>query len=202
MAPHPSAEARPADPSGDERLTARQLFRLLRSELPADTMVVQESPSNIADLHAEWEFTTPDSYFAMASGALGWDLPAAVGVALAERDLGRDRPVVAIIGDGSLQFSSQALYTALHQELPLIVIVPNNGEYGILKAFAEFQNNPGVPGLDLPGLKPHLLAQGYGATGLVAETADQIRVALSEARTRRGPTLIEVPIDPTVPPLV
>lgn len=202
LAPHPSAEASPTDPADDDELTARQLFRVLRAAAPADTVIVQESPSNIADLHSEWEFAVPDSYFAMASGALGWDLPAAVGIALAERDLGRDRPVLALIGDGSMQFSPQALYTAAQQKLPLVVVVPNNGEYGILKAFADFQNNPGVPGLDLPGLKPHLVAQGYGATGLVASTAREVRAALEQAWSRPGPTVIEVPIDPTVPPLV
>lgn len=202
LAPHASAEARPDDPDDDDHLTPRQLFRALWEAAPKDTVVVQESPSNLADLHSEWEFTKPDSYFSMASGALGWDLPAAVGIALAERDLNTNRPVLAIIGDGSMQFSPQALYTAVRQELPLVVVVPNNGEYGILKSFAEFQKNPGVPGLDLPGLKPHLIAQGYGATGLVASTAAEVRAALADAWSRPGPTLIEVPIDPAIPPLV
>lgn len=202
LAPHPSAEASPADPDDDDRLTPRQLFRVLRGAAPADTVIVQESPSNIADLHSEWAFTAPDSYFAMASGALGWDLPAAVGVALAERDLGRNRPVMAVIGDGSLQFSPQALYTAAQHDLPLVVVVPNNGEYGILKAFAEFQRNPGVPGLDLPGLKPHLVAEGYGAKGVVASTAAEVRAELANAWDRKGPTVIEVPIDPAIPPLI
>jgi len=202
LAPHPPAEPHPADPADGDRLTPRQLFRVLRGAAPADTVIVQESPSNIADLHAEWEFTAPDSYFAMASGALGWDLPAAVGVALAERDLGRNRPVMALIGDGSLQFSSQALYTAAQHGLPLVVVVPNNEEYGILKAFSKFQNNPDVPGLDLPGLQPHLLAQGYGATGLVAKTAGEVKAAVADALERKGPTVIEVPVDPTVPLLV
>ncbi|MCF8587167.1 benzoylformate decarboxylase [Gordonia liuliyuniae] len=202
LAPHPPAEAEITDPTDDGPLTPRQLFRVLRAAAPADTVIVQESPSNLADLHAEWEITRPDSYFAMASGALGWDLPAAVGIALAERDLGRNRPVLAVIGDGSLQFSSQALYTAAQHRLPLVVVVPNNREYGILKAFAVLEKSPDVPGLDLPGLKPTLLAQGYGAAGVVAETAAQVRAALTEAWERKGPTVIEVPTDPTVPNLV
>ena len=202
LAPHASAEPRPEDPADHDPLTARQLFRVLRSATPHDTVIVQESPSNIADLHSEWEFTQRDSYFAMAIGALGWDLPAAVGIALAQRDLTTHRPVLALIGDGSMQFSPQALYTAVREEVPLVVVVPNNGEYGILKAFAEFQKNPGVPGLDLPGLKPHLIAQGYGATGVVARTAAEVRAALDGAWERSGPTVIEVPIDPAIPPLV
>ena len=47
-----------------------------------------------------------DTFYTFASGGLGWDLPAAVGIALAERDSGRNRPVVAVIGDGSFQYSS------------------------------------------------------------------------------------------------
>lgn len=202
LAPHPPAESDVADPSDESRLTPRQLFRVLRAASPAETVVVQESPSNLADLHSEWAFTTPDSYFAMASGALGWDLPAAVGIALAERDLGRNRPVLAVIGDGSMQYSPQALYTAAQQGLPLVVVVPCNQEYGILKAFSVFQKNPGVPALDIPGLRPHLIAEGYGATGVVASTAAEVREALAAAWTRSGPTVIEVPIDPTIPPLV
>lgn len=155
---------------------------MLRSASPDDTIVVQEPPSNIADLRSEWELTLPDSCYAMASGALGWDLPAAVGVALAERDMGRNRPVVAVIGDGSLQFSSQALYTAVRQELPLVVIVPNNHERGILKAFATFQKNPGVPGLDLPGPTGARVWR-YGPRGLNS-SAGALRTRGSVGSTR------------------
>ncbi|MFT4087558.1 MAG: hypothetical protein QM658_10460 [Gordonia sp. (in: high G+C Gram-positive bacteria)] len=72
----------------------------------------------------------------------------------------------------------------------------------ILKAFAKFQENPDVPALDIPGLHPHLVAQGYGVTGVLATTAAEVRAELADALTRSGPTLIEVPIDSTVPPLV
>lgn len=201
MAPHPPAEADPDAPTDGKPLTARQLFRILRAAAPAETVLVEESPSNLADLHAEWPIVDADSFWTFASGALGWDLPAAVGIRLAERDMGRNRPVLAIIGDGSLQFSIQALYTAAQHDLPLVVVVPCNEEYAILKAFGEAQGCPGVPGLDLPGLKPALLAQGYGATGVVAATAGTVRAELATALDRSGPTLIAVPVDPVIPRL-
>ena len=212
MAPHPAAgshvdgshvDESHVDESADGTpLTARQLFRILRAAAPVDTVLVEESPSNLADLHAEWPITEPDSFWTFASGALGWDLPAAVGIALAERDSGRNRPVLAVIGDGSLQYSIQALYTAAQHKLALTVVVPSNGEYAILKAFANLENCPGVPGLDIPGLKPSLLAAGYGATGVVASTAKEVHGALRDAWERDGPTLIEVPIDSSIPSLV
>ena len=201
MAPHPAIEASVGDPADDERMTARQLFRVLRSAAPEDTVLVEETPSNLADLHAEWPITKPDSFYAFASGALGWDLPAAVGVTLAERDSGRNRPVLAIIGDGSMQYTVQAIYTAVRQELPLVIVVPANQEYAILKAFGVAQDCPNVPGLDIPGIKPATLAQGYGAVGVIANTAAEVRAALADAWDRKGPTLIEVPIDPAIPVL-
>jgi thiamine pyrophosphate-dependent acetolactate synthase large subunit-like protein len=70
------------DAADDAPLTARQLFRESRRASPPDTVLVEESPSNLAELHAEWPVS--------ASGALGWDLPAAVGLTLAERDSGRN----------------------------------------------------------------------------------------------------------------
>lgn len=202
MAPHPPIEATIDDPADDQPMTARALFRVLRGAAPADTVLVEETASNLADLHAEWPITRPDSFYTFASGALGWDLPAAVGLALAERDSGRRRPVLAIIGDGAMQYSVQALYTAVRQELPLVVVVPTNGEYAILKAFGVLENSPNVPGLDIPGIEPARLAEGYGASAGIATTPAEVRAALAQGRERKGPTLIQVPIDPAIPRLI
>ena len=111
---------------------------------------MEESPSNLPDLHTEWPITEPDTFYTFASGLLGWNLPAAVGIALAERDSRRNRPVIAIIGDGSFQYSVQSLWTAAQLRLPILIVVPRNDEYGILKSFAILEKTPGVPGLDIP----------------------------------------------------
>ena len=182
------------------RRRRRQLFRELRKASPPDTVLVEESPSNLADLHAEWPVTKPDSFYTFASGALGWDLPAAVGLTLAERDSGRNRPVLAVIGDGSMQYSVQALYTAVQQELPLVVVVPTNGEYAILKAFGVLEKSPNVPGLDIPGSNRRHWRRAAGD-----RRRRRYRRA-GQGGTRRclgalGPTLIEVPIDPAIPDL-
>src|SRR3954451_1107580 len=90
--------------------------------------------------------------YTFASGGLGWNLPAAVGIALAERESGRNRPVVAIIGDGSFQYSVQSIWSAARLGLPILIVVMRNGDYAILKSFAELELTPRVPGLALPGL--------------------------------------------------
>ena len=153
-------------PVGDKLpLTAGQVFTVLSRDLPEDYILVQESPSNIPELGRArlGIIDKPDSYYTMSSGGLGWDMPAAVGLALAEKRSGRNRPVVVIIGDGSFQYSPQAIWTGVQQDLHIVVVALRNEEYGILKAFAVLEDTPNVPGLDLPGLDIVSLARGYGA---------------------------------------
>lgn len=200
MAPQSAAPA-PATTSG-ELLSALELFKTLRASTPDNTVLVEESPSNLGELHAAWPIDKPDSFYTFASGSLGWNLPASVGIALAERDSGRNRPVITIIGDGSLQYSIQGLWTAVQHKLPILFVVPRNGAYAILKAFAELENTPGVPGLDLPGLDIVSLAKGYGCAATRAQTAEEVRKACAEAFSRSIPTVLEVPVIPTIPPLL
>ena len=197
MAPHPVA------PSGDHpQMSALDLFEILRAAAPENTVLVEESPSNLAELHTAWPITQPDSFFTFASGSLGWNLPAAVGIALAEKTSGRNRPVMAVIGDGSLQYSIQAMWTAAQQELPLLIVVPCNSEYAILKSFAVVEETPGVPGLDIPGLDIVALGKGYGCHSVSASTHEEITAEVTAAFSRKGPTVLAVPVAPTIPPLL
>jgi len=198
MAPHPAAQV---VESGDV-LTALELFEAIQSVVPDETVVMEESPSNIAELHTAWPIEKPDSFYTAASGSLGWTLPASVGIAVAERDSGRNRPVVVMIGDGSFQYALQALWTAAAHELPILYVVPRNAEYAILKAFAKLEETPGVPGLDIPSLDFVSLGEGYGCAGERAETVAEVQVAVKAALARSCPTVLEVPIVPTVPPLM
>ncbi|WP_272520739.1 MULTISPECIES: benzoylformate decarboxylase [unclassified Providencia] len=199
MAPYPAAAEQS---SNSPTLSATQLFRTLREVSPKETVLVEESPSNLGELHREWPIEFPDSFYTFASGSLGWNLPASVGIALAERDSERHRPVMAIIGDGSMQYSIQGLWSAAQQNLPIVFIIPKNNEYGILKSFAVLEETPGVPGLDIPNLDIVALGKGYGCAAVRAETIEDIKQACEEAFRRNGPTVIEVPILPSIPPLI
>src|SRR6202022_2164111 len=68
-------------------------------------------------------------YHALASGGIGWGVPASVGVSMANPD----RPVVCYSGDGSSMYSIQSLWTAAHHKLPLTFVIANNGGYRIIK---------------------------------------------------------------------
>ncbi len=199
MAPCPPNRPKVSD---DGLLTAAQVFEALSEIRPANAVLVEESPSNLADLHACWPITKPASFFTFASGGLGWNLPASVGIALAERDTSRHRPVIVIIGDGSFQYSVQSIWTAAQHHLPILFVVLSNGEYCILKSFAELEEAPGVPGLDIPGIDVVSLAKGYGCDGVRLDDFDAIKSAAVEAWTKSKPTVLEIPISPQVPPLI
>jgi benzoylformate decarboxylase len=182
--------------------TAAQVFAVLNELRPAHAILVDESPSSHAALDAAWPITEPDTYYTFASGGLGWNLPASVGIALAERESGRNRPVVAIIGDGSFQYSVQSIWSAAQLRLPILIVVMRNGDYAILKSFAELERTPGVPGLDLPGLDAVSIAKGYGCDAARVTSVDAIERAAADAWSKDVPTVLEVPIAPEIPPLV
>ena len=69
------------------------------------------------------------SFFGLRGGGIGWGLPAAIGAKIALPD----RPVVALIGDGSAMYTIQALWTAAHYRVPVIWVIFNNTSYRILK---------------------------------------------------------------------
>ena len=157
---------------------------------------------NVADLQHAWPIIEPDTYYTFASGALGWGLPASVGVALAERDSGRNRPVIAMIGDGSSQYAIQSMWSGAQLRLPLLIVIMRNEEYAILKSFARLEQTPDVPGLELPGMDFVSTAKGYGCDGVRVEDLGAIKAEAAKAWTKDVPTVLEIPISLEIPPLI
>ncbi len=198
----PASQAAPEPPTISTPPSPAFLFHALAQTRPADAILVQESLSNVRTLREHWRTTQPGGYLAFAGGGLGFGLPAAVGVALAERATGRNRRVAAVIGDGAFQYSVQALWTAVQQRLQLLVVVPCNAEYAILKSFAKHEKTAGIPGLDLPGLDCVKLAEGYGCVARRINDPALLTEAFQQAWQAEGPLVLEVPISAAVPPLL
>lgn len=179
---------------GAQPLAGDAIMAAVRDACPADYVLVEEAPSVVAEMQDQFRIDKPDCFYTFASGGLGWDMPAAVGLALAERSSGRNRPVIALMGDGSFQYSVQALYTAVQQQAHVIFVVLQNHEYAILKSFAELEQTPNVPGLDLPGIDIAALAKGYGAPAKLAKTGTELTAAVAEAIARPGASVVVVPL--------
>jgi benzoylformate decarboxylase len=201
-APKPLNLSRTLPSPPNSPLTASEVYAALSELRPENAIVVQESPTNISDLATWWPTIKPASYYTFASGALGWGAPAAVGIALAQKGSGTGRPVVAVIGDGSLQYSIQCLASAAQHKLKVIYVIPCNGEYAALKEFAELEKTPNVPALDLPELDIVSTAKGFGCAAVGVRTKQEIQEAFSKALNADGPTVIAVPIKHQIRPIV
>ena len=196
--PVPAAQAPTAavDVTGSAPLTADAVWSTLSTVKPADSPLVVESTSTMAQQLQFLPSTRPGSFFATASGGIGWGVPAAVGIALGDRARGVKRTVLATIGDGSFQYSVQAIWTAAQHRLPIVFVVMRNSEYSILKSFAVLEKTPGVPGLDLPGLDIASLAVGFGCRGVNVDSTEKLAHEFTTALNADGPTVIVVPTKP------
>jgi benzoylformate decarboxylase len=97
-----------------------------------------------------------------------------------------------VIGDGSIMYSVQALWTAAQHRVPLTVIVLNNGGYGAVKALGRRISIPDVPGSDIPGLDHVTVAAGLGVPGRTVTAAAELDAALAAALDHDGPYLLDV----------
>jgi benzoylformate decarboxylase len=195
--PAPPPRARPAPPSASDPVTAEFLMHALAVTRPEDAIVVEEAPSHRPAMQEHLPMRHWGSFYTMASGGLGYALPAAVGIALAQPS----RRVICLIGDGSMMYSVQALWTAVQHRLPLTVVVVNNGGYGAMRAFSRVMKVKSPPGIDLPGLDFLSLAAGMGCPGMRVAGARDLAPALENAFRLPGPHLVEVLVDPAVPKL-
>ena len=123
--------------------------------------------------------TRPRSFISSGGlGTMGYGLPAAVGVQIAHPDA----VVVNISGDGSFQMNVQELATAVQNELPINVVILNNGYLGMVRQWQEMFLDRRYSHVDIT-LGPDFvkLAEAYGAVGLRVERPEDVRPALEEA---------------------
>ncbi len=199
--PAPPRPARVLPTEESSPLTPAEVYSALSTVRPDGSVLVNESTSTMAEQQTWLPTLRPASFYATGSGGIGWGVPAAVGVALADRRRGINRTVIATIGDGSFQYSVQSIWTAAQHELPIVFVVMRNEEYAILKSFALLEKTPGVPGLDLPGLDIASIATGFGCQAVQADTTQALTEAFTKALTATDPTVIVVRTKPELPHL-
>jgi len=133
-------------------------------------------------------------FHALASGGIGWGLPAAVGIAMAQTP----RPVCCYSGDGSAMYSIQSLWTAAHHKLPITYLIANNGGYRIIKQrLKSFHGNDHFIGMDFaePKVDFTALAKSLGMPAEHITEPDAVGPALKRAFSTPGPKLLDVVVD-------
>jgi benzoylformate decarboxylase len=180
------------------------LWQAIGAALPRDVVVVEESISSSPGLRQLLMTDDPRSFFGLRGGGIGWGLPAAIGVKLALPD----RPVLALVGDGSAMYTCQALWTAAHERLGVVFLILNNRSYRILKQRVNAMKGFAAQtdryvGMDLvdPTIDYVGLARSLGLAAERATTLDETVALLRRHLGGGGPVLIDVEIDRSYTPL-
>jgi benzoylformate decarboxylase len=166
---------------------------------PADAVIVDEAISSSQGIRHFFKCADSKSFFGLRGGGIGWGLPAALGVKLALPN----RPVVALVGDGSSMYTNQALWTAARESLAVVYVIFNNTSYRILKqrtkalkGFSAEDDRYVAMDLDKPLIDFVGLARSLGVSGTRVEKASDIGPAVGKALASGGPHLVDVRIDP------
>jgi benzoylformate decarboxylase len=184
----------PEPPSAGEPLRPAHVLAALADRLPRDAILVEEAPSNRPEMLARIATREPMGFVAVANGALGFGLAGSIGLRMALPN----RPVLALLGDGSSTYSAQALWSAAHYSVGVVFVVMGNGRYAVMDQLADLHGAPGVwPSFDTLDLAT--IATGLGCASSRVTTHDELVAALDEAvlglRDRTQPLLIDVRIE-------
>ena len=191
----PATRILPPAPVAGDPIPVEFLLHTLSAAMPDNAVLVEEAPSHRPAMQKFMPMRGQDSFYTMASGGLGFGLPAAVGMALAKPDV----RTVCLIGDGSAMYSIQALWTSAQRRLPLTIIVINNAGYGAMRSFSQVMQVRNVPGLDLPGIDFVSIAKGLGCDAVRVSNDSELAPALKRALAYGGTSLVEVIVDSSVP---
>jgi acetolactate synthase I/II/III large subunit len=163
----------------------------IRSELPDDGFFVEEMTQVGYVSRFALPIYQPRTFVSTGyQGTLGWGFATALGVKVANPD----RAVVSVNGDGGFMFTVQELATAVQHQISTVSIVFNDGAFGNVRRMQRERYGNRVIASDLVNPDFVKLAEAFGAQGLRATTADELRSAVRVGLTTSGPTIIEVPV--------
>ena len=194
------SEARPR--TDDGFVHPEGVMASLSRLLPPEAAIVSDA-GNFASWYLRFfRFRLPGTHFAPVSGSMGYGLPAAIGVALADRDSGRwgpgGRPVVLMAGDGGFLMTACELATAVRERVRVVALVFVNGLYGTIVAHQRRQtDDPRLLALNtLHNPDFAALARSFGAYGEVVTDNGAFEEAFRRALQAQGPAVLELRIHP------
>jgi benzoylformate decarboxylase len=190
----PEPVRRPAPlpaPAAGEPLRPGHVLDALSARLPKDALVVEECPSSQPELYQRLPIRAPFGFLSTANGCLGFGLAGSIGLRMGLPD----RPVVAVLGDGSTMYAIQALWSAARYEVGVLLVVLANGRYAVMDALARRAGGaaawPAFESVDLGAI-----ARGLGCPTVRVETHSDLMSTLDEVLPglagRREPLLLEV----------
>ena len=185
----------PQPPLPGGPLRAAHVLAALAERLDPNAVVVEETPSSRPDLHRLLPARAPLGFLSAAMGGLGFAMPAAIGV----RHGAPDRPVVAVLGDGSSLYSIQALWSAAHYGIGVLFVVLANGRYAIMDRLSEREGSAAPAWPAFTELSVSTLAEGLGCPAERVEDHTALLSVLDKVlptlADRREPLVLEVAVE-------
>jgi acetolactate synthase-1/2/3 large subunit len=174
-------------------LSPQRAMEVARAVLPRDTIATCDAGASRLLVVQKWEAYGPREFLTSNGlGSMGYAVPGALAARIARPD----RPVVAFTGDGGFLMAVAELQTAQRENLPIIVVVLDDKEIGMIRVKQEIKGIA-LHGVQLGGVDWEKLAQSFGADGITVNTEQGLSNALSAALQSRRTTVIGVHIDPS-----
>ena len=163
----------------------------LRAALPEDAILTTDAGSFASWAARGFRFRRPGTFLGPTSGAMGYGLPAAIAAGLVHRD----RPVVALVGDGGLGMTVAELETAVRNGLRTIVVVFDNEQYGMIRSYQDRRPDGSVAATDLGPVDWAGVARGFGARGIRVDRDAAFGPAIQQALAADKPTVLHLIVD-------
>ena len=176
---------------GPGELDVGDVMQYLRERLPDDAILTNGAGNYTVWCHRFYSFSRYRTQLAPCSGAMGYGIPAAI----AAKVVHPERTVVCVSGDGDFLMSGHELAAAVQEELPIVVLVVNNGMYGTIRMHQERLFPGRVVGTDLVNPDFAALALAFGAYGEVVVRSEDFPDAFERALAQPRPSLLELRVD-------
>ncbi len=169
-----------------------EVVRMVSQHVP-ETAIIASGAGNYSQfVHRYTSYRSYPSSLAPASGSMGYGLPAAIAAKI-ERP---ERTVIAFAGDGCFMMTAQELATAVQYDLPIVIIVADNGMYGTIGMHQE-KTYPGrVSGTSLVNPDFAQMARSFGAWGVTVTETAEFETAFADALACGRPAVISLKLDP------
>jgi acetolactate synthase-1/2/3 large subunit len=169
-----------------------EVMTWLRDALPEDAIVCNGAGNYAVWVHRFHRYRRFATQLAPTSGSMGYGVPAAV----AAKRLWPERTVVAFAGDGCFLMTGQEFATAVQYELPIVVVVVDNGMYGTIRMHQEREYPGRVSGTALRNPDFAAYANAFGGIGFTVETTADFAPAFEAAKAAGRPAIIHVKVNP------
>jgi acetolactate synthase-1/2/3 large subunit len=164
----------------------------LREALPADAILCNGAGNFATWVHRFWPFRHYGTQLAPTSGSMGYGVPAGIGA----KRIMPERTVVIVSGDGDFLMNGQEFATAVQYDLPVIVVLLDNGMYGTIRMHQEREYPGRVSATALKNPDFAAYARAFGGHGERVERTDDFAPALERARASGKPAILHCLIDP------